>query len=272
MRRILPICVLVLLAGCHKTLTPANAPVETADQKLVKIIKTVTMANNSVEPLYSDTAYFNYDAMGKVVAEGSTFYTRDAGGRIMQVKFELNEGKKDWIYQQVHYTDDKNERVAYTVDSYQFTSLEKLYTIRDSAVYLHENDKLVKITKYVSENGDPFYLDRYFNMKYDVAGNMAEMRSLVVRPNRPDIVCQYYNFKSYDDKVNPIPQGDEARSLFFLWGTDNTFKNNIVTEEYVAGAGFDVIKNYDYRADGRPRSATITTNGNTALIYHYYYE
>lgn len=265
---------IVLLIACHKSTQSPPPEVETAGQKLVKVLKTVMAGNGGgTVPIYKDSALYAYDAAGRVITEGPETYTRDEKGRIVVINGPFYDDDPVGATAHVYYADENSSQVAYKIVTYGIEVNGQHFTTYDSLVYVHEAGRLKQVTWYESDNNGPIYIWNHQDYTWDDNGRIAEIRRSIIIPNQPERTSRIFTFKSYDSALNAIPQGDEVRSDFVLWGTDNICGNNIKTERYYAhGAVFNVQKAYNYRPDGRPRSCWVTINDITAILYNYYYK
>ena len=96
--------------------------------------------------------------------------------------------------------------------------------------------------------------------KYDNEGNLSKVNSYSIDFTTGDTVrCGQLYFKDYYKTANPLYTTDEVRTFQLGYsGLINSSKNNF----FSLG---DYTKDYEYRADGRPRSAMVKYNGG--LVY-----
>jgi hypothetical protein len=233
---------------------------ETSDQLLTKVIKTIYLGEDvSSEQVIT----YGYDETGKIHSEGSKTYTRDEQQRIVRIlNSNSSEGRPET---KVYYSESDPMQVSYT-----FSPLDAIGAT-DSVVYLHTNGRLTKTESYIHYFATSTYaghtsLERYNTFRYDEQGNLSKVNVYSVDSKGGDTVrCNRFSFKDYYKTTNPLYTNDEVRTMEIGYnGLINSSKNNF----YTIG---DYTKEYEYRADGRPRSAMVKSNGTLVFKLTFVY-
>jgi len=241
------ICFFILAVACNKSnnIDPPNQGVV-----LDKVVKTTTFSSIDV----SETIDYVYDASGKIIAEGGIRYTRDAKGRIINIKTPpdgSNRTNKD-----VFYRDDNSSKIAYTICRVQGSSF-------DSCVYERDNNgRIARIVSYYTTSPG---FDHFFKLSYDANGNLKFLEKYSFNGS-VIVYCGGLYYEAYDDRLNPAYSDDEARIVV---GSDkflNTAKNNFIASVH----GF--AKSHTYRADGRPLSCKVFEGSTQVCRLEYYYK
>jgi len=259
MQRFIILCTaLIRGAGCSKKnsgteMLPAEAP----NQRLVKIEKKTTLSSG-VE--LTDVMKYGYDEDGRMIAEGTKKYFRDEKGRIYRISLPENPSNRRDIY--VYYNAPLSEKVSHTICNFVGTP----YQFYDSIVYEHDSKgNLVSLVKYISQDGGPIQQYQQDQINYDEMGNIDRLRNYTINA-AAFLLCGDFHFTDYDGKVNPVHSTDEVRVLENGWGLSNISSGNMMV------INNSICKTYQYRHDGRPRSATVYQDGRIIAELKYYYE
>jgi hypothetical protein len=254
---VLPFLVTFLIS-CSKGSSISGNDAENGIQTLYKIVQTRFYTSG---PTSSETIDYEYDKAGKIITEGTKHYYRDEKERITKITMPPNSSNRRVIY--VHYTDASSGVVDYTTCRFNSPPNTGISNDSlpgyDSIVYQHENGKLVKMLEYFSSDGVNFALDFHHEFTYDERGNMKQVKRI------GDNCLIIYSYFSYDTHINPLYSDDEARVLETFWDMGNISPNNLLSGNFVGS------KHFEYRADGRPMSCTVSENGkdNVKITYHY---
>ncbi|HRI19913.1 MAG TPA: hypothetical protein PLA68_03125 [Panacibacter sp.] len=248
---------IVLLCNCRKDPLAPAAEAEDSQQKLVKIINTLIINDNL---LSSDSINFAYDDAGKIIAEGKLRYYRDDKERVIRITQPL-WGVDDYS-SYVFYADEQSGKVAYV--AYGASILG--YT--DSVAYFHDSQGRVNkiMDYYFFDDRDSFVLINYVLFDYDEKSNLKQITKYALDYDN-FILCYRNMYTEYDDQKNPLHSDDEVRLFEYFWGFANVSANNV---RFTAHNNYH--EQYDYRADGRPRSCSITQNGKEQYRSNYYYK
>jgi hypothetical protein len=249
---------IVLLVSCKKGSQTSGNDTENSTQTLYKIVQTRFYASG---PTSSETIDYEYDDAGKIIVEGAKHYYRDDKERIIKITMPPNSSNRRTIY--VHYADASSKTVAYTICHFNAPPNTGISNDslpgHDSIVYQHENGRLIKMLEYFSGDGISFAADFYHTLSYDEKGNLRQVSRI------GDNCLIIYRYNVYDDRVNPQYSDDEVRILETFWGMGNISPNNLISGNSVGS------NHFEYRADGRPRSCTVSENGrdDVKITYHY---
>jgi len=234
---------------------------ETSNQLLTKVIKTIYLGSEvSSEAVIN----YQYNEAGKIISEGDKTYVRDEMQRIVRIFNSNNcDGRPDT---KVYYSETDPTQVSYT-----FSPLDAIGAT-DSVVYVHTNGRLVKTISYIhyfATTTCPGHtsLERYNTFKYDEDGNLSKTYSYSIDSNTGDTSrCGQLYFKDYYKTVNPLYTNEEIRTTEIEYnGLINSSKNN-----FFSVAGY--TKEYEYRADGRPRSCLVNYNGSIVFKLTFVYD
>jgi hypothetical protein len=255
----LSIICLALMISCKKDKIAAIQQPETSDQLLTKIIRTTFLGEVSVDEVIK----YEYDGAGKIISEGDKTYVRDDQQRIVRIyNSNVCDGRPD---SKVYYSEKDPGEISYT-----FCSLDAIGAT-DSVVYVHDRGRLVKTMSYIHYFATTAYpehtsLEKYTVFKYDDEGNLSKVNLYSIDiPTGDTLRCGQYVFKDYYKTANPIYTSDEARMVAVGYnGLINSSRNNF----FSVG---DYTKDYEYRADGRPRSAMVKYNGSLVFKLTFVY-
>ena len=249
-----------LMMSCKKDSVVSNQQPETSDQQLTKVIRTTNLSSVS----YDEVINYQYNEEGKIISEGKKTYVRDDLQRIVRI-FNANtcDGRPDT---RVYYSEADPSQVSYT-----FCQLDAIGAT-DSVVYVHTNGRLTKTMSYVHYFTTTAYpgktsLEKYNVFKYDDQGNLSKANSYSIDPASGDTVrCGQYSFKDYYNTANPLYSEDEVRTIEVGYeGLINSSKNNF----FSIGR---YTKDYEYRADGRPRTCMVKYNGSLVFKLTFEYK
>jgi len=202
----------------------------------------------------TETINYEYDASGRIIAEGGIKYTRDPKGRIINIQTPPDGTNRNNI--DVYYIDGNSGKIAYTVARMGIPGA------KDSSVYERDNNgRIARITSYYGKTA----MDYYYTLSYDVNGNLKVFAKYSVSLGYTSY-CGGYSYEVYDDHVNPSYSDDEARILPGLDALSNTGKNNVISSNH------HFSKSHTYRADGKPLSCKIFDGGAEVARFEYYYK
>ena len=242
-----------LMMSCKKEKVAAIQQPETSDQLLTKIVRTTFLGEVSLD----EVVKYEYDGTGKIISEGDKTYVRDDQQRIVRIyNSNICDGRPDT---KVYYSEKDPGEITYTL-----CPLDAISAI-DSVVYVHDKGRLIKTMSYIHYFVTTAYpehtsLEKYTVFKYDDDGNLSKANFYSISPESGDTIrCGQFYFKDYYKTANPLYTNDEARTIQVGYsGLINSSKNNF----FSVG---DYTKNYEYRPDGRPRSAEVKYDGT--LVY-----
>jgi hypothetical protein len=247
--------------SCNKDkAVTVNQQPENNDQLLTKVTRTIYLG---AQVSSEDAINYQYNAAGNIISEGSKTYVRDDLQRIVRIlNSNTAEGRPDT---KVYYSETNPKEVSYT-----FSPLDEIGAT-DSVVYLHSNGRLTKTLSYIhsfanATSPEFTYLDKYNTFKYDDEGNLAKVNFYSIDPKSGDTVhCGQFFFKDYYKTANPLYTSDEVRTVEVGYnGLINSSKNN-----FFSIGGY--TKDYEYRADGRPRTCIVQYNGSVVFKLNFEY-
>jgi len=255
--KIITLCTLCFLffLACKKD-NSTNRTAEDSKQLLKRVVLTSTTGNLSYE-----VANYRYNSEGSITAEGTKTYVRDEKQRIVRILDSRTPTSRADI--QVYYSTFLPSKVAYTLCTFVDGKTW------DSVVYVHDNTgqlvKKLSYLTYLSNNNLPVsvFLSHFEVFAYDESGNLMQLDFYNIDQGRT-IHCGQYRFARYDTKQNPMYSNDEVRSMeYALEGVINASKNNCITIN-------DFNKNYEYRADGKPKSCLVrSATQSYTLTFEY---
>jgi hypothetical protein len=239
-----------LTMSCKKDSVVSHRQPETSDQVLTKISRTTYLGAVS----HDEVINYQYNEAGKIISEGEKTYVRDDLQRIVRIlNSSICDGRPDT---KVYYNDANPKEVSYT-----FCQLDAMGAT-DSVVYVHTSGRLTKTMSYIHHFAASAYpekisLEKYNVFQYNNEGNLLKASFYSIDPASGDTVrCGQYFFKDYYNTANPLYSEDEVRRLEVGYeGLINSSKNNF----FSIGR---YTKEYEYRADGRPRTCMVRYNGN----------
>ena len=257
----LSIMFVMLMTSCKKDKVAANQQPETGDQLLTRVIRTTILSSDvSLDQVIK----YEYNEAGKLISEGNKTYVRDDQQRIVRI-FNSNaaEGRPETM---VYYSEVDPAQVSYT-----FSPLDAIGAT-DSVVYLHTNGRLTKTMSYIHYSAtttcsEHTSLEKYNTYRYDEQGNLSKANFYSIDPKTGDIIrCGQFYFKDYYKTANPLYTSDEIRTAEMEYnGLINSSKNNFFSVDRYT-------KDYEYRADGRPRSCMIKYNGTVVYKLTFEYD
>jgi hypothetical protein len=227
---------------------------------LTKVIRT-TIFSSDVS--YDEVIKYAYNEAGKIILEGNKTYVRDDQQRIVRIlNSNAAEGRPET---RIYYSETNPTEVSYT-----FSPLDAIGAT-DSVVYLHTKGLLTKTMSYIhyfktSTSSEHTSLEKYNIFKYDDQGNLSKENFYSIDPKTGDTVrCGQFYFKDYYKTANPLYTSDEVRSIEVRYnGLINSSRNNFFSID-----GY--TKDYEYRADGRPRSCMVEYNGSVVFKLTFEY-
>ncbi len=247
-----------------------------------RLLKTVTK-NAFAGDLNISTEY-TYDATGQVSEIVRTFwssssnpeiqkdtYYRNAAGFLDSITYRKNDPQSS-SFHNVHKTEffyDNTGKVLYCLNKTNVSTY-----VNDSVVYHYPGNYLSQRQVYRSPAGSGNYtLIVTFNYRYDAAGNLLDMESLLTNPNSRK-TCTY----TYDNKPNTLPVMEYENELYGNWfkAFDNTFTtpNNLTSRRVQPGWDWDWGDKdfeYKYTSGNKPLYLKVTPTGETGFQETWYY-
>jgi hypothetical protein len=250
---------LTLMMSCSKDKIESSQQPETSNQLLTKIIRTTFLGDVSLDEVIK----YEYDGAGKIISEGDKTYVRDDQQRIVRIyNSNICDGRPDT---KVYYSEKDPGEISYTLCPLDAISAT------DSVVYVHDKGRLIKTMSYIHYFATTAYaehtsLEKYNVLKYDDEGNLSKANFYSISPETGDTIrCGQFYFKDYYKTANPLYTSDEVRTIQVGYsGLINSSKNNF----FSVG---DYTKDYEYRADERPRSAEVKYDGNVVFKLTFVY-
>lgn len=240
--------------------TPSEHP-ESSDQLLTKIIRTTYLGS---EVTFDEAIKYEYNEARKIITEGKKTYVRDEQQRIVRIFNSNNcDGRPDT---KVYYSDVNPNEIVYT-----FSPLDAIGAT-DSVVYVHANGRLTKTMSYIHAFAtatcpEHTSLERYNTFDYDDEGNLSKVNSYSINSETGNTIhCGQLYFKDYYKTANPLYTSEEIRTGEVGYeGIINSSKNNFYSIDRYT-------KDYEYRADGRPRTCLVKYNGSLVYKLSFNYE
>ncbi len=250
-----------MIMSCKKDEIAVSQQPETSDQLLTKITRTTYLGS---EVTFDEVIKYEYNEAGKIITEGKKNYVRDEQQRIVRI-FNSNtcEGRPDT---KVYYSDVNPSEIVYT-----FSPLDAIGAT-DSVVYVHAKGQLVKTMSYIhsfatATRPEHTSLEKYNTFEYDNEGNLSKVNSYSINYETGNTIhCGQLFFKDYYKTANPLYTSEEARTSEVGYeGLINSSKNNFYSVDRYT-------KEYEYRADGRPRTCMVKYNGSLVFKLSFVYE
>lgn len=249
----------VAVSSCNQELMDTqDDPVP--EEGLLKQKVTISLPDSS----YRITENFSYDASSRLVGYSidnmETLYIRDELGRIVRIQSRSGAGAPV-ITTDVFYESSSSKKVKYLSDS--------------SAVFIYNDlGQVIRTDTYQHWPTPTSPLKRvaYHQYTYDSRGNLQKRAEYtdVNNDGQFDLTITYT--LSYDDKVNPTRNTDDAlieTSYLTRW------QNNLLKQQNDAAlpGGIDDENNslYEYRADNKPVTGLFTGGDGRKTITRFYY-
>jgi YD repeat-containing protein len=261
----------IYFLSCQKELDiidmAGNGDTDSTNNKL--LIKTVAYYNLNNDSIVTN---YHYNAKGNLIKQsnndgsvtGEIDYQRDDKERIIKIVNTASSGVS--LVTEVYYSNETTGNVAYSV-TYNTSDINKRI---DSTVYNYENNKLSKTTLYTPW-ADTMSASYYYNLNYDVKGNVIQVRGFSINSDGTSSFNIGYDYLC-DSYLNPFYSHDDIRNIY-NWG--NGSPNNItkLVHHYNTTSSNDDYVNSEYQYDEKGRPVKVALSGPftvTNTMYYYY--
>ena len=266
----------IILTSCQREVSIIQRVND--DPLLVKIISVSASQNDSTivtyeydsdQRLIRQTHYNRYPATGPVMLPSWQEFTRDALGRVTQIKgvgrSVMNPTVEITSTYTVYYINDTSTRVDYISNDNNDHRKEYQYNNAGQIVRTEDYQRLPSTA--------PLRMVVYHLFQYDAAGNIIEMKEFTDHDNNGSFDYNIGANFEYDGKINP--QYHRRDDVFFqAWGgpaPQNSVKM-FVNNPHPLSIQDTVSTQFTYRSDDRPQTATVSGNSISQSFRTYFYQ